>query len=255
MGVMVQDSNSKILVNNPAAERLLGLSSDQMRGKTSFDKDWNVIHEDGTDFPGETHPVPVCIRTGKPVVDVIMGVYRPNTRDRVWLLVNAKPELDTDNKIKQVICTFQDMTKSRTNERLLQEKEERLRLAFLAGNQGLFDLDLKTGKAKVNSSYAQMLGFDLEDFEESNLNWKTGCTQMIGMQPIRFILIMCKASEKTIMLNLDNEQKMVFGNGFCRRVELQNGIPTVSLQGCLGLIQILLKRNISSFCKLLAIMF
>lgn len=172
VGVMVQDSNSKILVNNPAAERLLGLSSDQMRGKTSFDKDWNVIHEDGTDFPGETHPVPVCIRTGKPVVDVIMGVYRPNTRDRVWLLVNAKPELDTDNKIKQVICTFQDMTKSRTNERLLQEKEERLRLAFLAGNQGLFDLDLKTGKAKVNSSYAQMLGFDLEDFEESNLNWK-----------------------------------------------------------------------------------
>ncbi|MBP9163841.1 MAG: PAS domain S-box protein, partial [Leptospiraceae bacterium] len=67
VGVMVQDSNSKILVNNPAAERLLGLSSDQMRGKTSFDKDWNVIHEDGTDFPGETHPVPVCIRTGKPV--------------------------------------------------------------------------------------------------------------------------------------------------------------------------------------------
>jgi PAS domain S-box-containing protein len=171
-GVMVQDSNAKILVNNSAAEKLLGLSSDQMRGKTSFDKDWNVIHEDGTDFPGETHPVPVCIRTGKPVIDVIMGVYRPDTRDRVWLLVNAKPEFDALNQIKQVICTFQDITKSRAKDRLLQEKEERLRLAFMAGNQGLFDLDIKSGKAKVNSSYAQMLGYDFEDFEETNLNWK-----------------------------------------------------------------------------------
>jgi hypothetical protein len=35
----------------------------------------------------------------------------------------------------------------------------------------LFDLDITTGKAMVNSSYAQMLGYDFEDFEETNMNW------------------------------------------------------------------------------------
>lgn len=172
VGIIVQDANSKIILCNPAAETLLGLTADQMRGKTSFDKDWNVIHEDGSDFPGDTHPVPVCIKTKKPVNNIVMGVYRPLLKDRVWLLVNAKPELTDDGEIKQVICTFQDITQSRQDAIVLHEKEERLRFALVAGNQGLFDLDITTGKAMVNSSYAQMLGYDFEDFEETNMNWR-----------------------------------------------------------------------------------
>jgi hypothetical protein len=44
---------------------LLGLTEDQLLGKTSFDPEWKVIHEDGSPFPGDTHPVPVAIATAK----------------------------------------------------------------------------------------------------------------------------------------------------------------------------------------------
>ena len=61
---------------------MLGLTEDQLLGKTSFDPYWNVIHSDGSPFPGHEHPVPMAIATQKPVRDVVMGVYRPKTHDR-----------------------------------------------------------------------------------------------------------------------------------------------------------------------------
>jgi hypothetical protein len=33
----------------------MGLTEDQLLGKTSFDKDWLVIHEDGSTFTPEDH--------------------------------------------------------------------------------------------------------------------------------------------------------------------------------------------------------
>ncbi len=76
IGVLVQGPDAQILVSNQAALDLLGLTEDQLIGKTSFDPDWNVIHEDGSLFPGETHPVPQAIATRRPVCNVVMGVYR-----------------------------------------------------------------------------------------------------------------------------------------------------------------------------------
>jgi len=57
LGVVYQDINGKIISVNPAAEEILGLSIDQMEGRTSTDPKWKSIHKDGSNFPGETHPL------------------------------------------------------------------------------------------------------------------------------------------------------------------------------------------------------
>jgi PAS domain S-box-containing protein len=53
----------------------------------------------------------------------------------------------------------------------LRLSEERLRLALTAAGQGLYDLDLTTGKAEVNPQYAVMLGYDPATFQETDLRW------------------------------------------------------------------------------------
>ena len=53
----------------------------------------------------------------------------------------------------------------------LQTSEERLRLALMAANQGLYDLNVQTGEAKVSPEYATMLGYDPVEFHESNAKW------------------------------------------------------------------------------------
>ena len=113
IGVLVQGPSAEIRVSNRAALELLGLEEAQLLGKTSFDPDWNVTREDGTPFPGPEHPVPTAIRTGRAVRDVVMAVYRPKRKDRVWLLVDAEPQLDAEGKVVQVVCTFSDITERR----------------------------------------------------------------------------------------------------------------------------------------------
>jgi PAS domain-containing protein len=46
----MQGPRAEILLSNPAALELLGLTEDQLLGKTSFDPEWKVIHEDGSPF-------------------------------------------------------------------------------------------------------------------------------------------------------------------------------------------------------------
>jgi PAS domain S-box-containing protein len=124
VGVLLQGPKAEILVSNPKALDLLGLTENQLMGKTSFDPDWNVIHEDGSSFPGSTHPVPLSIATRLPVRDVVMGVYRPAKRDRAWLVVSAEPQLNADGTIRQVVCTFVDITRLKQAEDELKHLNE-----------------------------------------------------------------------------------------------------------------------------------
>lgn len=55
--------------------------------------------------------------------------------------------------------------------RALAESEERLRLALIAANQGLYDLDVQTGAATVSPEYAKILGYDPATFVETNAQW------------------------------------------------------------------------------------
>ncbi len=121
VGVLIQSSTTEMLLCNQSALEMLGLTEQQLLGKSSFDSDWNVIHEDGSDFPGAEHPVPVAIATRKEVSDVVMGVYRPLTSDRVWLLVSARPELTREGEVKQVICTFTDISARKYAQQALSE--------------------------------------------------------------------------------------------------------------------------------------
>jgi PAS domain S-box-containing protein len=110
-GVVLYGQSRKIISANPAAERILGLTLDQMRARTPTDLHWKTIHEDGTDFPGETHPSMVAFRTGKAMHNVVIGFLSPKTDHYIWLNVNAVPQfMPGEDRPFQVIITFEDIT-------------------------------------------------------------------------------------------------------------------------------------------------
>jgi PAS domain S-box-containing protein len=139
VGVLLQGANAEILSSNPKALELLRLTDDQLLGKTSFDPDWQVIHEDGSPFPGVDHPVPQAIATRQPVRNVMMGVCHSCSEEfgsgdnAIWLLVSAEPQLTPDGAIQNVICTLIDISDRKRAETALRESEQRFQ-AFMNHN-------------------------------------------------------------------------------------------------------------------------
>jgi len=159
-GVLLQGPESEMLLCNPKALELLGITEDQLMGKTSFDPDWNVIHEDGSPFPGTTHPVVQAIARRQPVLDVVMGVYHPVRGDRAWLLVNAKPQLDPNGEVQQVICTFVDITERKRAEGALIESERKFRETIANLDEGYYGVTMDGELLDHNQAFSRILGFE-----------------------------------------------------------------------------------------------
>ncbi|WP_161788431.1 PAS domain S-box protein [Desulfonatronum thiodismutans] len=110
-GVVYHAADGTIISANPAAERILGLTFDQMQGKTSMDPRWKMIEEDGTAVPGEGHPAMISLRTGETFGPVIRGVFHPDKNAHIWLSITAIPLFQPgEAKPFQAYATFEDIT-------------------------------------------------------------------------------------------------------------------------------------------------
>lgn len=128
-GVVYQDPAGIITGANPAAEEILGLSLDQMQGRTSLDPRWKAIREDGSPFPGDQHPAMEALRTGRPVQGVIMGVYHPRREEYRWILVDAIPMFGTAGASPSSVYTsFTDITGRKQAENALRQANRQLNL-------------------------------------------------------------------------------------------------------------------------------
>ncbi|MCX6146227.1 MAG: PAS domain-containing sensor histidine kinase [Candidatus Kapabacteria bacterium] len=169
IGVLIQGPKAEIILSNQKALELLGLSEQQLLGKSSFDPSWNVIHQDGTDFPGNLHPVPLAIATKEPIRNVTMGVYRPTLGDRVWLLVNAEPHLNSDGSVQQVVCTFTDITERKKIEKNLRESEEKFKALYKNLPIMYFTINSENIILSVNQMGIDSLGYSEMELVGSNV--------------------------------------------------------------------------------------
>lgn len=122
-GVVLQDTTGRIITCNTSAERILGLSLDELTGLTSLDPRWQALHEDGSPFPGEDHPAMLALRAGQSQSNVIMALVQPDAA-LTWLSVNARPLFrPAETHPYAVVVTFSDITQRKQAEHALQLAE------------------------------------------------------------------------------------------------------------------------------------
>ena len=158
-GVVYHDQSGAVVDANPAAARLLGLSKDQLMGRTSLDLRWRAIREDGTTLAGDDHPDKVAMRTGKPVENFIMGVNVPEEDRYRWISVSAVPQFrEGENRPYRVFVTFTDITEIRTTQEALRDNQRLLERALSMAGLGYWELDLTKGTATGSAESRRIYG-------------------------------------------------------------------------------------------------
>jgi PAS domain S-box-containing protein len=141
-GVVTHAPDTHITYANPRACQLLGLTLDQLTGKTAMDPYWRFLREDGSTMPLEEFPVQRVVSTGEPLAGLVVGTVRSEGADPVWALCNAFPQRGPDGQLAEVLVTFVDITARVLAERRLRTSERKFRETVERLDEGYFSTSL-----------------------------------------------------------------------------------------------------------------
>lgn len=239
-GVVVHSATDGSLIDfNASAERILGLSREELHGRKSTDVRWGAIRSDGSPLPGEEHPAMVSLRTGLSVRDVEMGINKTDGR-LTWISVSSQPIFEEGAaKPFASVASFRDITERKRIEAELKEAKEaaesasRLKTAFLAnmsheirtpltailGFTDLFKCDSPT--AAERSEYLEIIErngrslmrliddiLDLSKVEAGRLEVELLQFSLPGLLEEMMALFGEKAKDKGIRLRLENRDSI-----------------------------------------------
>ncbi|MFZ4738974.1 MAG: PAS domain S-box protein, partial [Bradymonadia bacterium] len=134
-GVVLQDAQGTITACNPSAERIFGLTADQILGRTPSDLVPQAVHEDGTPRADDAFPSAECLRTGLPVDGASLRLSRADGQRR-WLRVNARPLFNDAVTLSGVVTTFTDVTDERALAERVNRQERLVTTGTLAAGVG-----------------------------------------------------------------------------------------------------------------------
>ena len=126
VGIIVHAPETRIILCNPEASQILGMSAEQIQGKIPCDTGCSFVRENGTRMPMEEYPYNQVIATGQQLKNFVMGVARGTDKEYLWVLVNAYSEFDSSKVLRQVVVTFSDITNIKCAEDRVQQHLEHL---------------------------------------------------------------------------------------------------------------------------------
>jgi len=160
VGVVVYSPDTRVVLCNPEASRLLGMSVEKMLGKEVRDPDWHFVREDGIAMSVDKFPVSQVIATGQVLNNFIMGVVRNSDGETTWVLVNAYPEFVGGGLLRQVVVMLTDISNIKCADERIRRHLEHLTALVEIDRAINFSFDLNLSLTTLLTHVIVQLGVD-----------------------------------------------------------------------------------------------
>lgn len=178
VGITFVDKDGKITYANNLAEKILGLTKDELTKRTYNDVKWQITDLDGNSFPENKLPFNQVKKHHKSFYGIEHAIKWSDGR-MVFLSVNASPILDEDNNFQGGVFSLTDITdqklKEKEREMLLSLEKEQNRLITMEQEMTLnliSEKDFSTKLQQVLEFIAKIIpndGADIALLEENQL--------------------------------------------------------------------------------------
>ena len=168
-GVLVADADGQLVLQNPAAQRILANHTDALLPAGASDQATDpAAKTNGVAHPDQP-PLARAIR-GEVVDGAEIVLAPPNGDPERWLNVTAYP-LMHDGAIAGGVAVIRDVTNAKQSELALRASEQRYVLAARGANDGLWDWDLQRNQIFYSSRWKAMIGYEDAEISTSPHEW------------------------------------------------------------------------------------
>jgi len=161
--LFVKDTQSRFVVANHAVAEDLGLTAEDLIGKTDFE-----LHppELADKFFADEQRV---IGSGTPEIDIEEFVVTRSGQQK-WLSTSKLPLRNSEDQVVGLVGVSRDITSRRRAEEALTESESRWNFALEGAGQGVWDHDLLRKKAFFSPMWRKMRGIGLDEKVDPSRN-------------------------------------------------------------------------------------
>lgn len=163
VGIIVHAADTRVVLCNPEASQLLGIPADQVLGKKANDSDWSFVRKDGTRMPIDEFPYNQVSATGQVLKNFIMGIEPDSGGGCKCLLVNAYPEFDSSESLRQVVVILTDISDIKGAEEKIRLHVEHLTALVEIDRAINFSFDLNLSLTTLLTHVLVQLGVDAAD--------------------------------------------------------------------------------------------
>jgi PAS domain S-box-containing protein len=166
--VIFFDRDIKITWVNEGFTRITGYSRDEAIGQSPHD----LLLSERSD-PDAVAMIHEKLALGEPFHCELLN--RQKSGADYWTELDVVPLKDESGTVTGFMSVQQDVTNRKLSESLVKEQAERTEIALAAGELGLWDWNIATGKTIFDERWTAMLGERVEDLEPHSDEWIKRC--------------------------------------------------------------------------------